>query len=485
MPSLSSIIGQASRGADLYFVFRFLRLLTMKYTSTSAYKLGIIDRKGKALKRSADLESVKEKAAYTMMHRMVFKIRGLIEKVPVIGKSVLLNYAAALFLLKEQKDARIWTDDGYMKSKLLEFLETDWEADAKFLKEEVDNMEKKSFTSFLSETKKLNESQELQAMMALDDAGIEAVIDKKGQIVVNKRDLKKAEKALKKSFRKGGAPELVGEEVELTEEFKEKDFDALKKGDTITIEFKSSMSTGKSTFRVTAKNIVGKAKVHKATLQNVKNPRSVKFFLYKRGNKVSLAQGDMAASVVKYTVEGVELDEEVFYWYIIKGNTEKGKVAHVGTERELKLKIRKPTFPPNHVLLKSRKDLKIGDNWKGSMGVSEEVELDEATVLDVKDVDKWTTEIKKGIDAGWVSVGSSTLGGDENVAILIKLTLEPEKDWPHKILQNATYGMIRIATDGTMEMFASDRRVKNMRKTKVKSAKDVVSKINVWIKKAS
>ena len=27
------------------------------------------------------------------------------------------------------------------------------------------------------------------------------------------------------------------------------------------------------------------------------------------------------------------LKEEVFYWYIIKGNTEKGKVAHVGTER--------------------------------------------------------------------------------------------------------------------------------------------------------
>jgi hypothetical protein len=74
------------------------------------------------------------------------------------------------------------------------------------------------------------------------------------------------------------------------------------------------------------------------------------------------------------------------------------------------------------------------------------------------------------------------LGGDKNVAILIKLTLEKEKDWPHNILQNASYGMLRIATDGTMEMFASDRRVKNMRKTKIKSAKDVVSKINTWIK---
>jgi len=212
--SLSSIIGQASRGADLYFVFRFLRLLTMDYKKTDAFKFGIIDNKGKALRKSADLESIKEKASYTMLHRMVFKIRRLMEKVPG-GRFV--NYAAALFLLKEQKDARIWTDDGYMKSKLLEFLETDWEADAKFLKEEVDNMDKKSFKSFLSENKTIEESQELQAMMALDDAGIEAVIDKKGQIVVDKKDKKNAEKALKKSFKKGGVPEIQYEEVELDE----------------------------------------------------------------------------------------------------------------------------------------------------------------------------------------------------------------------------------------------------------------------------
>ena len=304
--SLSSIIGQASRGADLYFVFRFLRLLTMDYKKTDAFKFGIIDNKGKALKKSADLESTNEKASYTMLHRMVFKIRRLLEKVPG-GRFI--SYAAALFLLKEQKDARIWSDDIYMKTKLLEFLATDWEADAKFLKEEVDNMDKKTFKSFLTENQDIEESQELQALMALDDEGIEAVIDKKGKIVINKKDKKNAEKALKKSFRKGGIPEIQYEEVELTEEFKEKDFDALKKGDTITIEFKSAMSTGKSTFKVTAKNVVGKARVEKATLQNVKKPNSVKFFLYKRGNKVSLAQGDMAASVVKYTVEEVEMDE--------------------------------------------------------------------------------------------------------------------------------------------------------------------------------
>ena len=212
--SLSSIIGQASRGADLYFVFRFLRLLTMDYKKTDAYKFKIIDSKGKALRKSADLESTKEKAAYTMLHRMVFKIRRLMEKVPG-GRFV--NYAAALFLLKEQKDVRIWTDDIYMKTKLLEFLETDWEADAKFLKEEVDNMDKKTFKSFLTENQDIEESQELQALMALDDAGIEAVIDKKGRIVVKKKDIKKAEKALSKSFKRGGEPDLYHEEVDIEE----------------------------------------------------------------------------------------------------------------------------------------------------------------------------------------------------------------------------------------------------------------------------
>jgi hypothetical protein len=54
-------------------------------------------------------------------------------------------------------------------------------------------------------------------MMAMSDAGIEAVIDKKGQIVIDKKDKKKAEKALKKSFKKGGIPEIQYEEVELEE----------------------------------------------------------------------------------------------------------------------------------------------------------------------------------------------------------------------------------------------------------------------------
>ena len=152
MPTLNTVIKQASRGADLYFVFRFLRLLTMKYEKTAAYKLGIIDKKGKPLKRSGELESVDEKAAYTMLHRLVFKIRRLIEKVPIIGKSILLNYAAALFLLKEQNNPRVWTDEKYAMRKLNEFIDNeDWVEDAKILREEVEKMNRLEFKEYLTE----------------------------------------------------------------------------------------------------------------------------------------------------------------------------------------------------------------------------------------------------------------------------------------------------------------------------------------------
>jgi len=63
------------------------------------------------------------------------------------------------------------------------------------------------------------ESFELQATMALDDAGIKSNW-KKGKLYVAKKDIKKAEKALGKSFKrmkKGAEPDLYYEEVELDE----------------------------------------------------------------------------------------------------------------------------------------------------------------------------------------------------------------------------------------------------------------------------
>lgn len=90
----------ASRAGDLYYSFRFVKLLTTPWEETDAYKLGIIDEKGKRDK-AVKLDNDEKKSAYTTFIRLVFNIKRLLEKVPG-GRSTLASYAAALFLLKEK-----------------------------------------------------------------------------------------------------------------------------------------------------------------------------------------------------------------------------------------------------------------------------------------------------------------------------------------------------------------------------------------------
>ena len=90
----------ASPAIDAFITFRFLKLLVTPFDKTEAYKLGIIDERGKVLKKYRTLERIEERQAYTILHRLVFNVKKLIEKVPG-GKSRLASYAAALFLIKE------------------------------------------------------------------------------------------------------------------------------------------------------------------------------------------------------------------------------------------------------------------------------------------------------------------------------------------------------------------------------------------------
>jgi|TARA_Y100000296_G_scaffold34580_1_gene40091 hypothetical protein len=90
----------ASTAIDAFITFRFLKLLVTPFNKTEAFKMGIIDERGKVLKKYRTLERIAERQAYTILHRLVFNIKKLIEKIPG-GKSRLATYAAALFLIKE------------------------------------------------------------------------------------------------------------------------------------------------------------------------------------------------------------------------------------------------------------------------------------------------------------------------------------------------------------------------------------------------
>ena len=95
--------GLVGGAMNLYFIYKFLRILTTPWESTDAFKLGIVDEKGAILRKKRTLLKIEEKEAYTMMHRLVWKLKRLMEKVP-FGKSRLASYAAALWLIKEDKN---------------------------------------------------------------------------------------------------------------------------------------------------------------------------------------------------------------------------------------------------------------------------------------------------------------------------------------------------------------------------------------------
>ncbi len=102
----------ATRIVDTLIVFRILKMLTTPFEKTQAYKFGFIDKNGKRITHKPDPnnKNVKlenkpstsaEKASLTPLHRLVFNLKKLIEKIP-FGKSAFASYAVALALLKEE-----------------------------------------------------------------------------------------------------------------------------------------------------------------------------------------------------------------------------------------------------------------------------------------------------------------------------------------------------------------------------------------------
>ena len=95
---------------NIYFVYQFLKKLVTPFEKTKAFELGIIDEKGKILKRRRDLKTKDEKEAYTLSDTLIWNIKKLLGKVPG-GQSRIASYAAALFLIKEQHGDYKITDE--------------------------------------------------------------------------------------------------------------------------------------------------------------------------------------------------------------------------------------------------------------------------------------------------------------------------------------------------------------------------------------
>ena len=93
----------ANRTIDLLIAYRVVKLLVTPFEKQEAFKQGIIDKDGNVLKKYNTLTATKDKQSYTILHRFVFNLKRILNKVGLGGR--LGSFAVALgLLLKENKE---------------------------------------------------------------------------------------------------------------------------------------------------------------------------------------------------------------------------------------------------------------------------------------------------------------------------------------------------------------------------------------------
>ena len=126
------------RAIDLFVTYRFIKLLVTPFEKTDAYKLGVIDEKGNRIMpppkggvrqtKPEPLRTTEEKNSYTILHKLVFNIKKIFEKVPGL-RTKLGTYAAALFLLKDTFKESVDDPDVFEKEFMKYLKEEGYEID--------------------------------------------------------------------------------------------------------------------------------------------------------------------------------------------------------------------------------------------------------------------------------------------------------------------------------------------------------------------
>ena len=122
------------RAIDLFVTYRFIKLLTTPFNRTEAFKLGIIDKDGNRILQpnstqpAVELATAQLQNAYTVLHKLVFNIKKIFEKVPGLTTKV-GTYAAALFLLKDTFKEHVEDPDVFEKEFMKYLKENDVEFD--------------------------------------------------------------------------------------------------------------------------------------------------------------------------------------------------------------------------------------------------------------------------------------------------------------------------------------------------------------------
>lgn len=117
-------------GIDIFIAYKFIKLLSTPWTKWDAYKLGLIDKKGKTIRKA---ETKIEKKSMPFWKILVRNIKKMLEKLP-FGATKLGSFAAALWLIKEEMNI---SDITLLENEFKQYLnENDYIIETELLTEE-------------------------------------------------------------------------------------------------------------------------------------------------------------------------------------------------------------------------------------------------------------------------------------------------------------------------------------------------------------
>lgn len=121
---------------DVFIAYKFIKQLTKPWKNWEAYKLGLIDDRGKKLR---SIETNADKDAYPLWKIMVRNLKRLLDKVP-FGKSVIGSFAASLWLIKEELGVE---DITVLENEFKKYLEeSEFLVEHEELKEKINTVDK-------------------------------------------------------------------------------------------------------------------------------------------------------------------------------------------------------------------------------------------------------------------------------------------------------------------------------------------------------
>ena len=107
------------RAIDLLITYRVIKLLVTSWEKQAAFKLGIIDEKGKVLRKSRTLKTRDEKNSYTILHRFIFNLKRMLQKVGLGSRIASFGVALALLV----REGKFNEESKYLlENELLEYL---------------------------------------------------------------------------------------------------------------------------------------------------------------------------------------------------------------------------------------------------------------------------------------------------------------------------------------------------------------------------